>query len=140
MHMSNNAILFATDLSASTAVGLRMAERYAKALAARLLILHVEAPWLAAFGEAAGEPPEHTSETLDAKLHEVKPSDSTLCVEYRLKKGDPGKRIVETAAEEGVEMIIMGTHGHSGFVRYLLGSVAEWVVRHAACPVLTYRF
>jgi glycine betaine transporter len=36
-------------------------------------------------------------------------------------------------------LIVMGTHGRTGFVRALMGSVAEAVVRHAHCPVLTIR-
>jgi nucleotide-binding universal stress UspA family protein len=135
--MNAKKILFATDLSSTTEAGLRKAELLAKALGATLIVLHVEEPWLAAFGESYRGPPEPTTETLDRRLHDLTPTDKTLHVEYRLKKGDPAKRIVETAAEEDVEMIVMGTHGRSGFVRYLLGSVAEWVIRHAACPVLT---
>ena len=41
--------------------------------------------------------------------------------------------------EENVDMIVMGTHGRSGLSRLILGSVAESVMRHAPCPVLTYR-
>jgi nucleotide-binding universal stress UspA family protein len=136
--MSDKKILFATDLSASTNVGLQKAENLAKALGATLVILHVEEPWLEAFGQSYRGTPEPTTEALDKCLHELKPSDGSVRVEYRLKKGDPAKRIVETAAEEDAEMIIMGTHGRSGFVRYLLGSVAEGVIRHARCSVLTY--
>ena len=137
--MSDKKILFATDFSASTEPGLRKAEVLAKALGATLVVLHVEEPMLSYFGESYRGPPEPTTETLDKMLHELTPIDETVRVEYRLKKGDPANRIVETAAEEDAEMIVMGTHGRSGFVRYLLGSVAESVIRHATCPVLTYR-
>jgi hypothetical protein len=53
--------------------------------------------------------------------------------------GDPAGEIVRIAAEEGVEMIVLGTHGRSGMTRMLMGSVAEAVVRRATCPVLVYR-
>jgi nucleotide-binding universal stress UspA family protein len=47
--------------------------------------------------------------------------------------------IVEYAAEETVDLIVLGTHGRRGLRRFLLGSVAEEVVRSAPCPVLTVR-
>jgi nucleotide-binding universal stress UspA family protein len=43
------------------------------------------------------------------------------------------------AADEGVDLIVMGTHGRTGLMRLLMGSVAEAVVRRAPCPVLTLR-
>jgi nucleotide-binding universal stress UspA family protein len=53
--------------------------------------------------------------------------------------GDPAGEIVRIADEEAAEMIVMGTHGRSGMVRMLMGSVAEAIVRRAPCPVLVYR-
>lgn len=51
--------------------------------------------------------------------------------------GDPRAQIVAHAAAAGVDLIVMGTHGRTGAARFLLGSVAERVVRESACPVLT---
>jgi len=51
--------------------------------------------------------------------------------------GSPHEEIVEHAASEGVDLIVMGTHGRTGLDRYLLGSVTERVVRTAETPVLT---
>ena len=53
--------------------------------------------------------------------------------------GVAAEAIVQYAAEHGVDLIVMGTHGRSGFAHLLLGSVAEQVVRAAHCPVLTVR-
>jgi universal stress protein A len=53
--------------------------------------------------------------------------------------GAPAKRIVDHARETQADLIVMGTHGRSGLGHLLLGSVAERVVRTAACPVLTWR-
>lgn len=48
--------------------------------------------------------------------------------------------LVVTAAEEAkADLIVMGTHGRTGVKRWVLGSVAEHVVRHASCPVVTIR-
>jgi nucleotide-binding universal stress UspA family protein len=51
--------------------------------------------------------------------------------------GPPSDEIVRYAAEMRADLIVMGTHGRTGLRRALLGSVAEKVVRHAPCPVLT---
>ena len=47
--------------------------------------------------------------------------------------------IVDTAREQGVDLIIMGTHGRTGLAHVFLGSVAEHVVRQGPCPVLVVR-
>jgi nucleotide-binding universal stress UspA family protein len=51
--------------------------------------------------------------------------------------GDVAEKIVEYAAEEKADMIIMGTHGYKGLERIMFGSVADKVVKSAPCPVLT---
>jgi nucleotide-binding universal stress UspA family protein len=53
--------------------------------------------------------------------------------------GPPFDEIVRMASEKAVDLIVMGTHGHTGLAHVLLGSVAEKVVRRAPCPVLTVR-
>ena len=54
-------------------------------------------------------------------------------------KGDPAERIVNFAEEQGVDMIVVGSHGIGGFERLVIGSVSEKVVRHAKIPVLVFR-
>jgi nucleotide-binding universal stress UspA family protein len=54
-----------------------------------------------------------------------------------LRVGDPRDVILAVAAELGVDLIVMGTHGRRGLARAILGSVAESVVRASPCPVLT---
>lgn len=54
-------------------------------------------------------------------------------------KGIPAVEIVERARKDRFDLIIMGTHGRTGVQRFMLGSVAERVVRTAPCPVLTVR-
>lgn len=60
-------------------------------------------------------------------------------VELIVEIGDPGAGIVHVAGETHADLIVMGTHGRTGVVRMLMGSVAEYVVRNAPCPVLTIR-
>jgi nucleotide-binding universal stress UspA family protein len=51
-------------------------------------------------------------------------------------EGSPGISICELASEESEDAIVMGSHGHGGFRRALLGSLSDYVVRHATCPVV----
>jgi nucleotide-binding universal stress UspA family protein len=55
------------------------------------------------------------------------------------KSDNPADEIVQYARSEDIDLIVMGTHGRMGIAHLLLGSVAEHVVRAAACPVLTMR-
>lgn len=57
--------------------------------------------------------------------------------ESLLRIGSAGSAILETAAEVGADMIVMGAHGRSGVARAVFGSVAEHVVRQSKIPVLT---
>jgi len=54
-----------------------------------------------------------------------------------IEEGSPAETIVRYADHEGMDMIVMGTHGRSGVDRYVLGSVTEQVVRKSEVPVLT---
>ena len=60
-------------------------------------------------------------------------------VTTKLAEGDPRTAICERAEEIGAYMIVMGTHGRAGAAHWLLGSVAERVVRTSKIPVLTVR-
>jgi len=57
----------------------------------------------------------------------------------RLVSGLPGRRIIEVAKAEHAVMIVMGTRGRTGFPHLLRGSVTEYVMTHAAMPVITLR-
>lgn len=62
---------------------------------------------------------------------------SRVPVEVEIAEGQPAAVIVERARDIAAELIVLGTHGRSGFERWVLGSVAERVLRQARCPVLT---
>ena len=78
-------------------------------------------------------------EDAKTRLHEALAAEDTRHRYLRktVKVGDPRAQILAHAAVEGVDLIVMGTHGRTGATRFLLGSVAERVVREAPCPVLT---
>ena len=62
-----------------------------------------------------------------------------LEIETIFTEGDPSHEIIRVAEENDTDLIIMGTHGYSGWKRFTIGSVAELVTRHAPCAVLTIR-
>ncbi len=68
--------------------------------------------------------------------HEIK---SILRVEETTRIGVPFLEIIKVAKEKEVDLIVMGTHGRTGLAHVLIGSVAEKVVHHAHCPVLTVK-
>jgi nucleotide-binding universal stress UspA family protein len=59
-----------------------------------------------------------------------------LTVDTEHPEGPPAEEIVKRAAELGVSLILMTTHGRSGLGRVVFGSTADSVIRHAPCPVL----
>jgi len=60
-------------------------------------------------------------------------------VESRVIVGVPFVEIIRYARDQSIDLIVIGTHGHSALAAMLLGTVAEKVVRKAPCPVLTVR-
>jgi universal stress protein A len=80
---------------------------------------------------------EERCKTLAALLKDKHP-DKTFAYEI-LQYADPGESIVKAAETHGTHLIVMGSHGRRGLNRMLMGSVAEYVLRHASCPVLVYK-
>ncbi len=62
-----------------------------------------------------------------------------VAVSFLVWTGDPGESIVSAAEAEGVDLVVVGTHGRGKIGRLLLGSVSDHVVRSAPCPVLIVR-
>jgi nucleotide-binding universal stress UspA family protein len=77
------------------------------------------------------------SEQLKRWTDEVFPGDTALKREILV--GKPWSEICKYAGSSGVDLIIIATHGLSGLKHILMGSVAERVVQHAACPVLVVK-
>jgi nucleotide-binding universal stress UspA family protein len=60
-------------------------------------------------------------------------------LESAVRQGDPRQEIVKDAEQLGADLIVVGSHGRTGMQRWLLGSIAEHVVRHAPCSVEVVR-
>ena len=137
-------VLCPIDLSESSAGALACATAFARWYKARLTVLNVVPtfdPVQVQSGQLGGPVsivrPVSREEVLDALRQAVDVAGgaevkATLAAEA----GDPVATIVDQAVGMRVDLIVMGTHGRSGFDRFLLGSVAEKVLRRAPCDVL----
>jgi len=139
-------ILVPTDFSANADKGIDYACTMAKTFGAAVIVLHVSAPpfYQAGYGispETITEMQQNIEQAIEEQLEKVRErlSGSAAEVTVRTTEGIAAVEIVETAKREGVDLIIMATHGHTGVKHFFLGSTTEKVVRTAACPVLTVR-
>jgi len=89
----------------------------------------------AALSEDPDEVQDYGLDELAENLRESHPCTITT----RLKEGKTFLEIINTAKDENVDLIVMGTHGRTGLSHMLIGSTAEKVVRMAPCPVLTVK-
>jgi nucleotide-binding universal stress UspA family protein len=83
--------------------------------------------------------PDRTVENLFARLNQFTSTVDTtdVAVTVAARPGAATQGILDAAAQIPSDLIVLGTHGHSGFEHLVLGSVTEKVVRKAPCPVLT---
>lgn len=141
-------ILVPTDFSPTADAALEYAFDLAGRFGASLQILHVlDDPFvvdgMAADAYIAEAPALRTAMLDDARerlRHRAAPREALATpIETEVLFGHGARTIAEYAADRGVDLIVMGTHGRTGFAHLLLGSVAERLVRTAPCPVLTVR-
>jgi nucleotide-binding universal stress UspA family protein len=135
--MNAKKVVFATDFSVASHEAFRLANTLAKEWGARIILVHVQEPALAyGAGEFALGDFEPSAEVLKPLLDEFK---SDVPCEKRVLIGDPAETVVRVAKEENADIIVVGSHGRTGLVRLLMGSVAETIVRRAPCPVLVHK-
>ncbi len=138
--MEIKTIVFPTDFSTCSDAGLAYASALASGNGAKLLIVHVEEhPVAYGVGEMyyGAFEPDRTS--LKAMLQKVVPADADVKFEHHLLAGEPADAVTNFAEEQGADLIVLSTHGRTGVLRLLMGSVAEAIIREAKCPVLTLR-
>ena len=136
-------ILVPTDFSEPSSEAVQTAVAFAKVFGASIDLCHVfvEPEYIlpppvdiATFPFNLAQILERVQDGLDAERERVK--DAGVTVETTTLSGRAAPEIVEHAKKTGADLIVMGTHGRSGFQHALLGSVAERVLRHSPCPVL----
>jgi len=133
-------ILLATDLSPVSEPATAQAIDLAATVGARLLVVNVIDP---SRRPAASRPlriDQQRSERMQPLLEVVgKARGRGVEATYLLWTGEPGRSIVSAAEAEGADLVVVGTRGLDRSGRFLLGSVSDYVVFHAACPVLVAR-
>jgi nucleotide-binding universal stress UspA family protein len=134
-------ILHPSDFSEGSGHAYRLACGLAQDYGARLVVLHVARPPVAAAGEGVIPPNlEHYRQRLVDRLARLPDAGPGMTLERRLVFSEgAAATIVEVAREIGADVIVMGTHGRGALGKLLLGNVAEKVLRTATCPVLTVR-
>jgi nucleotide-binding universal stress UspA family protein len=112
---------------------------------ATVTVLHVFAPMPAAavglgpmgLEPAVLAPVDYEQLLAETKAFAASEAASGVPVEARVRGGVPAAEILDEATSLQADLLVIGTHGRSGFERALLGSVAEKVLRKARCPVMT---
>lgn len=141
-------ILVPTDGSPTANAGLREACRLAKEQEAQLRVLHVVDQTLAVSPEAYGGAYDVILEGLRKAGVSILASAESLArsegvtVETRLVEGmglAAGEWVIRAAKEWPADLIVCGTHGRRGLRRIVLGSDAEYIVRHSPAPILLIR-
>lgn len=138
-------ILVATDFSETSAAAVHQAAELAELLHAQLTVLHVVEEPFGYVGEMHAYLPEVDAfrKTLNdaarTQLDKVLTTDEAARWHARrlLRIGTPYVEIVRLAKDQGMDLIVVGTHGRGALSHLILGSVAEKVVRNSSCPVLT---
>lgn len=142
-------ILAPVDLSNLSKLGLRYALEIAESQEAEVVVYNIltveETPFPQGAEEWVAKQTElpKVKKTLDRRRKQL---ERFFADEFDVQKhkvrleveiGTPYKKIVDKAQREGVDMIVMSTHGRTGVMHMLIGSVTERVVRRAPCPVLS---
>lgn len=134
-------ILLATDLSPASAGAADEALALARDLRAELLVVSV----IDGVREHVLEPPPERMDQRRAAREAAAQSvvargrRAGVIVSFLVWEGEPGPAIVEAAAAERVDLVVVGTRGRNRVERAVLGSVSDHVIRHADCPVLVVR-
>ena len=140
-------ILCPTDFSEPGCAGVKAASELASRFGAELILIHVVGPipaidtpaGMSTFDVAAYQ--KELSDSADAFLDERKAAvPEGVPTETMVVHGDIAHEILRVAKDEGVDLIVMSTHGGAGWRHRIFGTVTERVVRHAHCSVLTTYF
>ncbi|HEX8635930.1 MAG TPA: universal stress protein [Pyrinomonadaceae bacterium] len=142
------SILLPTDFSQCADAALPYAADLARQMQARLVCLHVVETMTPPVGYAAVAEPMPAVD-LEGRLEESATHELPklgareecvgLDVQEVVAHGDAAGEIVRVARERDIDLIVISSHGRTGFGRMLFGSTAESVVRHAHCPVLVVK-
>ncbi len=139
-------ILVAVDFSQGSIEALRQAVKLGEAFKAKLLLLHVlhdpaDAPGFYASKKAGRKVLRNMEEAASSMMSEFvgKHLKNAENFEVRIVPGLSAEQIVRVADKEESDLVVLGTNGHSGLKRLMIGSVTDRVLRACKCPVLAVR-
>jgi nucleotide-binding universal stress UspA family protein len=145
------AILIATDGSNPSIMAVRHGVGLAKSMGAAVVIITVTELWsgldIARAVESGVQSPIEQYEALAAKTAQatldaaeaIAKDAGIACETMHVRDHAPAEGVVATAKEKGCDLIVVGTHGHRGLNRYILGSQAAKVLSLSEIPVLVVR-
>jgi len=141
-------ILVPLDGSQLAELALQPALKIARQVGSKITLLNVPVRQQVVLPSSAGYGPpvydrtsEHALKQEEQYLARVRDenADLEIDIDIRVEEGDVAGVIIDTAVVCDADLILMTTHGYSGFTRWMLGSVTERVLREAPCPVLVIR-
>lgn len=140
-------VLHPTDFSRASAAALKRAIDMAKANKAELLLVHVMNPVVPIMGDGYVSPNVYEDMEAAARVGSQKQLGRLILKAKRagarvkglLLEGVAHERIAQAARSRKADLVVIGTHGRTGFAKLFLGSVASRVVTVSPCPVLTVR-
>ena len=137
-------ILAATDGGPQAQLVARSAADFTAKTGSELHVVHVGFvpamyhPELQGYRSRFEEIQQETQQALDEEVQRLEAAGAEV-TRAHLRMGRPDVEILELAEELDAGLIIVGSRGHGGLRRALMGSVSDSVVRHAHCPVLVVR-
>ncbi|HEX7215462.1 MAG TPA: universal stress protein [Methylomirabilota bacterium] len=145
--MKMRRVLHATDFSAASSRAFKRAVDIAKVSGAELLLVHVLPSALPIVADGYVSPKVYEDleaatradgqKRLDRLARRARAAGAR--VKSLLLEGVPHERIAQAARARKADMVVIGTHGRTGFAKLVLGSVASRVLAISPCPVLTVR-
>ncbi|HJT79869.1 MAG TPA: universal stress protein [Chthoniobacterales bacterium] len=137
-------ILVPLDFSAPSKQAFQYALQFARQFGAELTLIHILSRTAPSFADLATVPSFSERELDDTEknmteLVAVARAAQLAATRWTLRIGLPAHEIVEAAKELDVDLIVIATHGYTGWKHFCIGSTAERVVRAAPCPVFVVR-
>jgi nucleotide-binding universal stress UspA family protein len=141
--LSVRNVLFATDFSATSEAALPYATAVCRRFRGTLHLVHVlsDAGLLMMTGGvdyvSMGTIYEDANNEAKEKLEQISAHFETIPHRNYVRHGVVWKNLADIIEQNGIDLVVVGTHGRTGLGKLLLGSVAESILRHSPCPVLT---
>ncbi len=143
-------ILVPTDFSSFSDAALKNAVDIAKQYQATIYLLHVIDEGLQQCAvdycltdemirQIEEQSTKTTTEKLQQEVKRIIDSRADVKVSFTVKRGNPSEEIINTEKEKNIDLIVIASHGRTGIMKHLIGSVAENVMRGARAPVLLVR-